>query len=407
MTSDGAMEGENVIIFSSDDWASGLKTSKYHIARHLARRNRVLFVNSVGLRAPTASGRDVKRATSKLAAFFRGPQRAPEGLYVYTPVVLPFLRGRRPVAALNGSLLRGAMAWIQRSLSLTNPIVIAFVPTFNDVVGRLGEKAIVYYCIDDLRGYAGVDRGWFDREEERLLRRADCVIASSAELQKAFAARGYTAWHVPHGVDWSLFRTAVDEELPLPEDLAGIPEPRLGFYGFLSDEWLDYELLKKMAAARSQWHIVLIGRPRAGMDVEALLPEPNIHCLGLRPFEELPAYTRHFAVGLIPFRLNRLTRHSNPLKLLEYLSGGLPVVSTDIPEVRKFGDLVHVARSHEEFIAHCERSLAEGDPADRQRRSLAVRQHSWERRIEQISQIVRAGVAGRATKTTAGAQNVT
>jgi glycosyltransferase involved in cell wall biosynthesis len=382
------VKGENVIIFSSDDWASGLKTSKYHIARCLARENRVLFVNSVGLRAPAATGRDLKRVIGKLTSFARGAVKVPEGLHVYTPVVLPWLRGSPVVSSINAAILRVAIKSLVWKLGLSRPIVFAFLPAFNAIIGSLGEKAIVYYCIDDMRGYAGVDTGWFDREEKRLLGRANCAISSARQLAEDFKEQGNRSHYVPHGVDWAAFRAAIDKELPLPRDLANIPEPRLGFYGFLSDEWVDYELLTRMAKEHPDWHIVLIGRPRAGMDEARLRAQPNIHYLGLKPFAELPAYTRHFSVGLIPFRINRLTLHSNPLKLLEYLSGGLPVVSTDIPEVREYQEHVHVAHSHEEYIALCARAIAENQPNQRMERSEFARSHSWEARLETISNIV-------------------
>ena len=392
------MNGENVIILSSDDWSSGLKTSKYHIAKQLARGNRVLFVNSVGLRSPGANTRDLGRAFRKLAAFFKGARSVPEGLHVYTPVVIPFRRGSPLVKALNGTLLRWTLRWLRLRLGMKRPVVFAFIPTFNDLLGSMDEKAVVYYCIDDLRGYAGVDPDWFDREEDRLLERACCVISSARELHETFDERGCRAYYVPHGVDWTLFRKAVAEELPEPADLKDIPHPRLGFYGFLSDEWVDYSLLKRMAKERPDWHIVLIGRPRAGMDMAALTPEPNIHFLGLKPFAELPAYTRHFDVGLVPFCRNKLTQHSNPLKLLEYLSGGLPVVTTDIPETRVYRDAVHIAESHEEFIALCEKALGEGDATARRQRSDQAREHSWERRMETISGIVAEASNGHALR---------
>ena len=399
MTPLSRLSGENIIIFSSDDWASGLKTSKYHIARDLARSNRVLFVNSVGLRAPAATGRDLGRVVKKLASFFSGVKRVPEGLHVYTPVVFPFRRGHPAVKTLNGAILRTALRWIKVRLSLREPIVFSFIPTFNDVIGTLGEKAIIYYCIDDLRGYAGVDGEWFDQEEDRLLSLANCVISSAKELDNAFRKKGHKSYYMPHGVDWALFRKAVTDDFPTPQDIRHIPKPRLGFYGFLSDEWVDYPLLKKMAKEHPDWQIVLIGRPKAGMNMDTVVPEDNIHFLGLRPFESLPAYTRHFDVGLIPFNLNQLTQNSNPLKLLEYLSGGLPVVSTDIPEVRQYAETIHVADSHDAFIAQCEKVLQQTDPEARERRSRIAEMHSWENRVEQISDIVLAEVTAKEQRT--------
>jgi len=383
-----SLTGENIVILSSDDWASGLKTSKYHIARCLARENRVLFVNSIGLRSARASRRDIKRMARKLLDFCQGVKRTPEGPYVYTPIAIPFLRGSRWVRALNAAFMRLSLRWLQWRLGLARPIVFVFIPTFRDVIGCLGAKKVIYYCIDDLSAYAGVDQGWFGAEERRLLGHCDCVIASSRELYRRLRPCGLPVHYVPHGVDWALFRKALTEDLPEPTDLSHIPHPRLGFYGFLSDEWVDYELLKRLAHHRPDWHIVLIGRPANGMDMASLLPEPNVHWLGVKPFESLPAYTRHFDVGLIPFRRSRLTLHSNPLKLLEYLSGGLPVVSTDIPEVRQYRGLVRVAASDEEFEKACQDALADGSPAARERRSDALRAHAWEARVKVISEIV-------------------
>ncbi len=90
-----------------------------------------------------------------------------------------------------------------------------------------------------------------------------------------------------------------------------------------------------------------------------------------------------------------MTRHSNPLKLLEYLAGGLPVVSTDIPEVRRHGDAVRVAVSPEAFIAACREAIAENAPEERERRSRYAEAHSWERRMEIVSDIVRTAIAKR------------
>jgi glycosyltransferase involved in cell wall biosynthesis len=398
MSDNGTIAGENIIILSSDDWWSGLKTSKYHVARQLAKRNRVLFVNSVGLRAPTAGAADVRRVVSKLREFARGPVRVPEGLYVYSPIAFPFGRGTRAVGALNCVMLETAMRYLQRRMRLADPLVFSFLPAFNPAVGVLGAKAVVYYCIDDMRGYPDVNREWYDREEAWLLRRADCVIACSKKLQEGFGERGWNAHYVPHGVDWTLFRRAVEEDLPLPGDMRDIPEPRLGFYGFLSHEVVDHALLLRIAADRPSWHIVLIGRPKVDTDMSILTRVPNIHYLGMKRFEDLPAYTRHFAVGLMPFILMGVTWNSNPLKMWEYLAGGLPVVSTDIPEVRQYRGLVRIGHTHDEFIAQCQTALSEGDAASRDRRSRAVQQDSWENRMVLVSDIVRKHMATRVAR---------
>ena len=111
---------------------------------------------------------------------------------------------------------------------------------------------------------------------------------------------------------------------------------------------------------------------------------PNLHLLGRRSYDELPRYAKAFSVGLCPFRINELTLHVNPIKLREYLSAGLPVVSTDLPECRIREDFGRVARTREEFLAHIEAFLREDSPEARTSRSEAMRTETWEHKIAEI-----------------------
>ncbi len=379
------LEQQNVIIFSSDDWSSGLKSSKYHVAVGLSRHNRVLFVNSIGLRNPSASARDLKRIWHKLASFFRGYQTINPNLFVFTPIVVPF-HGSRWARALNRWILVASLRVLQWVLRLPRPVLLVFSPNFHEVLGQLGESATVYYCIDELKGYREVDSRMFDAMERSLQQKSDCIVACSQELVDKKRAVHPHVYYLPHGVDWALFRQTLDRDEPLPADIAQLPRPIIGFYGFISDDWIDFELLNEMARAHPEWSIVLIGRTK--QDLGTVLRHPNIHFLGVRPFESLPGYNRGFDVALIPFALNELTVSSNPLKLYEYLASGLPVVSVDIPEVARHPELARVARDQREFIAMTEQALLENSPAQKLARSEAVRNETWANRLEQLSQII-------------------
>src|SRR5262249_39293502 len=145
---------------------------------------------------------------------------------------------------------------------------------------------------------------------------------------------------VSHGVDVAHFSRALDPALAPPADAAGLGRPVIGFFGLLA-EWIDLGLLAGIARARPQWTLLLIGK--ANVDTSALRALPNVRLLGQKPYATLPAYCRAFDVGVIPFRVDELTVRANPLKLREYLAAGLPVVSTDLPEVRKYAGLVRLA----------------------------------------------------------------
>lgn len=388
------IENEHIVIFSSDDWDSGLKTSKYHLAVRLARTNDVLFVNSIGLRSPQlSSGRDLGRMWGKLAAFVRGAERVGDRLHVLTPVVVPYRRWAF-VRALNRRLLLANLRRAVRRLGLGDPILLIFSPNVADVVGRLGERLAVYYCIDELTGYREVDSTALAASETELMNMVDCVIACSQALADRRSEEHPHTYYVPHGVDWESFSRVVTDHLEVPADLAALPGPVIGFFGFLSDDWIDFELVDHLARSHPEWSIVLIGRVKG--DLRSLVTATNVHYLGMRRFEDLPAYCAGFDVGIVPFALNELTRHSSPLKLLEYLAAGLPVVSVDIPEVHRYREFVAIASDRDDFVRHVERALAD-DTTERQvQRSDRMRVETWEYRLEQIGEILEERRRGRA-----------
>jgi len=186
-------------------------------------------------------------------------------------------------------------------------------------------------------------------------------------------------------VDLAHFSRALDTATPVPSDLASLPRPVVGFFGLIA-EWVDLSLVRSVALAQPDWSIVLIGR--VATDLAPLEGLSNVHLLGPRPYGELPAYCRGFDVGIVPFRMSELTLRANPLKLREYLAAGLPVVSTPLPEVARYEGLVHLAAGETEFVACLEEALARRTEADARRRVEAMRAEGWERRVEEISEIL-------------------
>ncbi len=220
---------------------------------------------------------------------------------------------------------------------------------------------MLYYCVDDFASFSGYDREQVLRDEAELCRQADLVITTSTALQQAKQSLNPNTILVPHGVDYEHFSKALSNNLPIPEDIQDIPRPILGFFGLIRD-WVDLDLLASVARERPDWHFVLLGDSM--VDLTPYRSLPNMHFLGRKPYEDLPAYCRQFDVGLIPFKVNELTRAVNPIKLREYLAAGLPVVSTPLPEVKLYHHLVRISDTPEAFAAAIESALAIG-PNDR------------------------------------------
>ena len=373
------IEGRTILCFASGYDAP--PTSKHHVMHILAERNTVLWVNYHASRAPTASSSDALHMARKLADVFSGLRRPRRNLYVLTPLVVP-LPASPWARRLNRALLIGQ---IRRALDrLRNgPLQIwSFTPDVAYALGHFGAEKVVYYCVDDHASFTGYDRQQVLRDEEALCRRADLVVTTSMALQRSKAPWNPNTILVPHGVDYEHFSRAVREDLPCPPDIAAIPHPRLGFFGLIRD-WVDLDLLADVARRRPDWHIVMIGDADSNVDLAQYRAIRNMHFLGRKSYADLPAYCKHFDVGLIPFKINELTEAVNPIKLREYLAAGLPVVSTPLPEVTLYKDLVHLANGKHSFDKMAQAALAT-TPAGRTRLHAAMAEETWPEKLRAI-----------------------
>ena len=178
-----------------------------------------------------------------------------------------------------------------------------------------------------------------------------------------------------------------------PADQAAVPHPRLGFFGVI-DERMDLGLLEGIAAARPDWHVVLLG-PVVKIDPSALPRHPNIHYLGAKRYDELPDYVAGWDVALLPFARNEATRFISPTKTPEYMAAGKPVVSTSIRDVvRPYGQqgLVRIADDVEAFVAACVDAMAEPAPPRITQADAFLRQTSWDGTWRRIQLLMNAAL---------------
>jgi glycosyltransferase involved in cell wall biosynthesis len=370
--------GRTILCFASGYDAP--PTSKHHVMHLLAEQNVVLWVGYHASRTPAASSSDIAWIVHKLRQVFAGLRQARPNLYVLTPLALP-LPGSRLARAINRRLILWQIRRALRRIAAGPLEVWSFAPDIAYLLDGLDARRVIYYCVDDFAHFSGYDAGQILADEAALARRADLQIVTSQALLESKKSLNPNTLLLPHGVDATHFARALEPGLAEPAELADIPHPRLGFFGLIRD-WVDLDLLVALAQRRAEWQIVLLGD--STVDLTACRTRPNIHLLGPKPYAELPAWCAGFDVGLIPFRLNELTRAVNPIKLREYLAAGLPVVSTPLPEVARYGSLVHLAEGVDAFEAAIAAALAE--PADRRAaRSQAMQAETWPARMNQIA----------------------
>ncbi len=353
--------------------------------RELAKTRRVLWLNSIGTRTPKlSSGRDLGKIRRKLFEVTRGPINVENDLWVFSPVVLP-LPHSAVARRVNRAILRATIAGLRWRLGLADFQLWTFLPNVADYVGILGESLAVYYCVDEWSMFAHLDRDETVRAESALLAKVDCVFAINSELAETKRPLNAATYLAPHGVDHALFAGALDDATVVPADIAALPGPVIGFYGTLRD-WVDLDLVAHVARARPSWSIVLIGQQLD--DVGAIAGLANVHLLGRRPHDLLPAYCKGMNVGIIPYRIDERMKFVNPIKLREYLSAGLPVVSTAVPEVRRYAHSCAIAETGDEYVAAIERALAEDSAAKRRARSASMAVETWPNRVASITDIV-------------------
>ncbi len=376
------IEGHDIICFSND-W-DGDPLSKKHIMQRLARRNRVLWVNSIGNRNPTASVHDVKRAIKKLSEFARGSTRAGENIHVFSPLAIPF-HGNPAARWINRKALGWSLRRACRKLGFRNPITWTFVPASAEVAGTLGEKTLVYHCVDEFSEFTGTDKAGILDLERRLMEKSDCVIVSADVLYRNKRRHNPKTFLVTHGVDVHHFRKACDPRTVIPEDIGRRPKPVIGFFGLIAD-WVDLDLVRFLAASRPEWSFVLIGK--AVTDLRAVGALPNVALLGPKPYAALPAYAKAFDVAILPFVLNELTIAANPLKLREYLAAGLPVVSSAIPEAERLKTVLRLARNPDEFLNEIQGIIDSRQTGPQLSISQQMDGESWDAKVEELSRIL-------------------
>jgi glycosyltransferase involved in cell wall biosynthesis len=381
------LRDRDIVCVGFADWDTDLWTNQHHLMSRLARENRVLFVESLGLRQPQLAGRDLARVWRRLRRGL-GPPRSADGLHVISPLVLPFHR-YAIVRALNRRLLPWLVGRAARRLGLQKPILWAYVPQAEVLIAPLKPALVIYHCVDDIAAQERIDTASFRAAEERFAARADLVLASAPALARRLRGISSNVMEAPNVADTELFSRALQAGTS-DAAVASLPAPRIVFTGAIVSIKLDFPLITELARLRPSWSFALVGPIGPGdphTDVSQLAAEPNVHLLGPRSYRELPEVLRSADAGLIPYARNDLTASIFPMKVYEYLAAGLPVVATPLPALEGVAD-VATAPDAAGLATLLDEALAADSPERRAERSHRAASHSWDRRLEEIATAV-------------------
>ena len=305
-----------------------------------------------------------------------------QGVYVCVPHLSRDLSSSAAADELHRLLIE-----MQMKFKIDRPVMWYYAPMALAFARDVVSSAVVFDCMDELSAFHGAPPELIKHEAE-LLKRADLVFTGGQSLYEAKRGRHRRVYAFPSSVDVPHFAAARQGKTD-PDDQAGIPHPRLGFFGVV-DERMDLNLLDAIAAERPDWHVVILG-PCVKIDPATLPRRPNIHYLGMKKYEELPRYLSGWDVALLPFARNKSTKFISPTKTPEYLAAGRPVVSTSVRDVvRPYGDeqLVHIADTPADFIAAIETALEAPPPGWRERVDRFLSELSWDRTWSEMSSLI-------------------
>jgi glycosyltransferase involved in cell wall biosynthesis len=377
-----------VIDFAAVDfWYHNRAHSEIQLMTRLSKHTKVLFINSIGMRAPLPgrSSNPGFRIWRKVKSLFRGLRRPLENyrnFYVFTPVIIPAY-STPWLRRVNFFIIRFQVRCVMALLHIRKPIVVETIPTANEVAPKLRPLLEIVYRVDLMSAFGETDKEYIESLERNQISRAVRTYYTASELMKdEEALHQGKARQLDHGVDLVTFSPkSENEERPL--EFADIDTPIVGFFGGIDDYVIDLSLLKKIANDIPDATLVLIGE--ATCDIETLTSQPNVVWLGFKSVEEVALLGAHFDVAILPRLGDQWTKYTNPIKIKEYLALGLPIVSMDIPEIHKYANDIAIVSNHDEFISAIKDALSTGSTQiDRQHRRSLVESDTWDQRSDEL-----------------------
>ncbi len=387
------IKGYDILCISSIDW-DFIWQGHQEIMTTLAEQgNRIVFIENTGVRSPRL--RDLPRLRQRIINWWRGIKgfrQEKENLFVFSPLILPFPYSRVARWINRYFLLRPLYRWIQAT-GFYRPIIWTFLPTplVIDLIDRLDPRLVIYQCLADF-GEITPSPQKVSKSERNLLSRTDIVFAQGELLRQRCVSHPNV--HIfPPGVN---IKTFGQEIAPAPELLA-LKTPIIGYVGGIHRH-LDQDLIEQIAIG-VEGTVVLVGPVQNG--IGRLKRLENVVFVGRQPHTRIPEFIRSFDVGIIPYHLTEYTKSVYPSKLNEYLAMGIPVVATDLPEIRRLnarhGEVVAVAQDSDSFAGAVREALEKNSSTYAERRIEVARQNSWEGRIARMSFLIEEALAARKT----------
>lgn len=384
------MISKDIVILSTAEWTNPFWTNKQHVAVALEKMGyRVFYIDSLGLRRPSASSQDFKRVLKRLKTALRPPQEVRNNIWVWSPIILPFL-SYSLVRKFNRFFLGYALNFWLKKRGFKKSIFWTYNPLTMDLLDVGSFEALIYHCVDEIKAQPGMPFQLLEQSEAELILKSDIIFTTSPKLYETRKVMNNNTFYFSNVADFNHFNRALNDCTVIPHDLDVLPRPRVGFVGALSGYKVDFKLIEYLAIENPQTSFILIGKVGEGdpwTDISALNRLQNVYFLGPKKYNELPSYLKGFDLTMLPNTLNEYTDSMFPMKFFEYLASGKPVVSVDLKSISDFYKVCFISKSYKEFSQNI--SLAMNDTLkNKEVRLRFASQYTYDSRMKNMIEIV-------------------
>lgn len=383
---------KNVVLLSTADWDNPFWTNKQHVAAELARLGlNVFYIDSLGLRAPSASRSDLKRILGRLKKAFTFPKKRTDKILVWSPIILPWHK-YTIIRTINKIYLTSLLKVFIRNANFSkeNTIFLTYNPITTRLINLKYFNSVVYHCVDEIKAQPGMPVAVIEEAEKELLSKSDCVFVTSEKLFETRKEFSNNIHYQSNVSDYNHFSQSLNRGGDVPDDLKNITGVKIGFVGAISNYKIDFNLLVYLAKNRPYYNIILIGEVgegEPGTNVDELRGYKNIYFLGPKKYSDLPLYLSFMDVAILPNNLNSYTESMFPMKFFEYLSSGCSVVSVNLKSLREFSDYCYLSEDYDAFVENIDKVIS-GDIIPLEKRISLAKLYTYETRTKAMLDII-------------------
>jgi glycosyltransferase involved in cell wall biosynthesis len=369
-------------------WDNPIWTNVQNVMSGVAKSNKVLYVEARSFFIFAMHPVMLKKLRK-----LRKENKSPYLCTIFT--LTPFDRYSKLIQKINRTIILLQLKPFLKKLNFKNTILWLFSPYAGKFVGQFNEKLVCYHCTDEFSAFPIYSTLKKKKEvqtmEKESLKKADIVFTTAKTLYERKKKYNPNTYLMPNPANIDHFSQVLTKNLEIPHDIKGIKKPVVGYIGAIDKYKLDSELIEYIAKSRPDWSIVMIG----GMGIcdtttyKTVPKRENIHYLGQKRFDELPNYIKHFDVCIIPYNINNYTETVFPLKFFEYMATGKPIVTTNLPALDEYKDIVGYAKDKEEFMEYIKKTLKEEDQVIINERLKIAKANSWDARVEEMIKIIK------------------